>query len=112
MRQPADESYLVQLMDLFAESKKNAIIEYICNRILDYGENKIALTRLAECYTAENKTEQRYEVWERLVRIDPEEAELAQLMQNGKKKTGLLKKQSISIKKHSSDLSIKACSQI
>ncbi len=88
MRQPADESYLVQLMDLFADSKKNNIIEYICNRMLDFGENRIALTRLAECYTDENKIEQRYAVWERLVRIDTEEAELAQLIAEWKEKNG------------------------
>lgn len=89
MRQPADESYLVQLMDLFAESKKSNIVEYICNRILDFGENRIALVRLAECYTAENKIEQRYAVWESLVRIDTEEAELAQLIAEWKEKNGL-----------------------
>lgn len=88
MRQPADESYLVQLMDLFADNKKNNIIEYICNRMLDFGENRIALTRLAECYTDENKIEQRYAVWERLVRIDTEEAELAQLIAEWKEKNG------------------------
>jgi transcription elongation factor GreA len=86
MRQPADESFLVQLMDLFAESKKNNIIEYICNHMLDFGENRIALVRLAECYTDENKIEQRYAVWERLVRIDTEEAELAQLIAEWKEK--------------------------
>jgi len=88
MRQPADESYLAQLMDLFADSKKNNIIEYICNRMLDFGENRIALVRLAECYTDENKIEQRYAVWERLVRIDTEEAELAQLIAEWKEKNG------------------------
>lgn len=86
MRQPADESFLVQLMDLFADSKKTNIIEYICDRILDFGENRIALMRLAECYTSENKIEQRYGVWERLVRIDTEEAELAQLIAEWKEK--------------------------
>lgn len=90
MRQPADESWLVQLMDLFAESKKLNIIEYICNRILDYGENRIALMKLAECYADEDKKEQRYEVWERLVRIDSEEAELAQMVAEWKKEKGLL----------------------
>lgn len=89
MRQPADESFLVQLMDLFTDSKKINIVEYICNRMLDYGENRIALMRLAECYAEENKIEQRYAVWERLVRIDTEEAELAQLIAEWKEKNNL-----------------------
>ena len=70
MRQPADESYLVQLMVYLQKARKSNIVEYIRNRILDFGENRIALVRLAECYTAENKIEQRYAVWESLVRID------------------------------------------
>ena len=43
-KQPSDESYLAQLMDLFAEGKRTNIVEYICQRILDYGENRVALT--------------------------------------------------------------------
>lgn len=79
-QQPADESYLLQLMDQFQEAKKFTIVEHICNRILDHGENRIALARLAECYTEEGKLDQRFEIWLRLVRMDPEEADLAKLI--------------------------------
>lgn len=87
-KQPADESYLVQLMDLFAENKRANVVEYICQRILDHGENRIALARLAECYEGEDKAEQRFAVWERLVRIDYEEADIVKVIAERKDKLG------------------------
>ena len=88
-KQPSDESYLAQLMDLFAEGKRTNIVEYICQRILDYGENRVALTRLAECYEGEEKADQRYAVWERLIKIDYEEADIVKLIAERKDKLGL-----------------------
>lgn len=87
-KQPADESYLTQLMDLFAEGKRVNIVEAICLRILDYGENKVALARLAECYEGEEKAEQRYAAWERLIRIDYEEADIVKLIAERKDRLG------------------------
>lgn len=88
-KQPSDESYLIQLMDLFAESKRTNVIEYICQRILDYGENRIALARLAECYEGDDKADQRYATWERLVKVDYEEADIVKMIAERKDKLGL-----------------------
>jgi transcription elongation factor GreA len=88
-RQPSDESRLVQLMDLFAEGKRTNIVEFICNRILDFGENRIALARLSECLEGEDKTDQRYAIWERLVKIDYEEADIVKAIAERKDKLGL-----------------------
>ncbi|HWP69165.1 MAG TPA: transcription elongation factor GreA, partial [Rectinemataceae bacterium] len=88
-KQPADESYLTQLMDLFAESKRTNIVEFICQRILDYGENRVALARLAECYEGEDKADQRYATWERLIKIDYEEADIVKMIAERKDKLGL-----------------------
>ena len=88
-KQPADESYLTQLMDLFAESKRTNIVEFICQRILDYGENRVALSRLAECYEGEEKADQRYATWERLIKIDYEEADIVKMIAERKDKLGL-----------------------
>jgi transcription elongation factor GreA len=87
-KQPSDESFLVQLMDLFDESRKTNVIEFICQRILDYGENKVALARLAGCYSGDDKIEQRYAIWERLVKIDYEEADIVKLIAERKDKEG------------------------
>lgn len=87
-KQPSDESYLTQLMDLFAEGRRTNIVEFICQRILDYGENKVALARLAECYEGEEKAEQRYATWERLIKIDYDEADIVKLIAERKDKLG------------------------
>lgn len=88
-KQPADESCLVQLMDLFAEGKRTNIIEFICERMLDYGENRIALRRLAECYEGDDRIDQRFAVWERLIKIDYEESDIVKLIAERKDKLGL-----------------------
>ncbi|MDR1248015.1 MAG: transcription elongation factor GreA, partial [Treponema sp.] len=43
----------------------------------DYGESKFALRTLAECYKNDNEEEAIYGIWERLVKVDYEEADLA-----------------------------------
>lgn len=87
-KQPMDESYMVQLMDLFAESKRTNIVEYLCERILDFGENRIALARLAECKEGEEKADEKFALWERLIKVDYEEADIVKLIAERKDKQG------------------------
>lgn len=87
-KQPADESYLVQLMDLFAESGRANIVEYLCQRILDYGENRIALSRLAGCYQADGRTDDLYATWKRLIKVDYEEADIVKSIAEHEDKLG------------------------
>lgn len=49
-RQQIDDSNMVSLINIFADNRKWNVVEYVCQRILDYGENRNALLRLAECY--------------------------------------------------------------
>ena len=67
-RQQIDDSNMVSLINIFADNRKWNIVEYICTRILDYGENRNALVRLAECYENEDKVDEMYATWERLDR--------------------------------------------
>ena len=87
MQQNIDDSKFISLIDLFKENHKWNIVEFLCNRILEYGENKYALRTLAECYENNNELEKKYQVWEKLIRIDYEEADiaktLAELKRNG-----------------------------
>ncbi len=87
-RQQIDDSNMVSLINIFADNRKWNIVEYICNRILDYGENRNALVRLAECFENDGKTDEMYAVWERLVRIDYEEADIVRLIAEKKEKDG------------------------
>ncbi len=76
-RQIIDDAALTVLVNIFVDNHKWNIVKYLCERILDYGESKFALHMLAECYKNENNEEAIYGVWERLVRIDYEEADLS-----------------------------------
>ncbi len=75
-QQLVDDSHLIMLINIFSDNHKWNIVEYLCLRILEYGENKTALRTLSECYNNENETEKMYDIWERLIRVDYEEADI------------------------------------
>jgi transcription elongation factor GreA len=76
-RQLIDDSAMINLVTIFVDNHKWSIVQYLCERILDYGESKFALRTLAECYKNENQEEEIYGIWERLVKVDYEEADIA-----------------------------------
>jgi len=88
MRQQIDDSAMVSLLDLFADNKKWGVVEFVCQRILDYGENRTALRRLAECYENDGRPEETYAVWERLVRVDYDEADIVKALAEKREKDG------------------------
>ena len=75
-RHMIDDSNLMILITIFSDNHKWNVVEYLCERILDFGENKFALRTLAESYENENEEEKKYEIWERLIKIDYDEAEI------------------------------------
>lgn len=87
-RQQIDDSNMIALINIFADNRKWNIVEYVCNRILDYGENRNALLRLAECYENEDKVDDMYATWERLVRVDYDEADIVKLIAEKKERDG------------------------
>jgi transcription elongation factor GreA len=88
MRQQIDDSAMVALIDLFADNKKWAVVEFVCQRMLDFGENRTALRRLADCYESDGRPDDMYAVWERLVRVDYEEADIVKAIAERKEKAG------------------------
>jgi transcription elongation factor GreA len=76
-RQLIDDASLTMLVNIFVDNHKWNIVKYLCERILDYGESKFALRTMAECYKNENNEEAIYDIWERIVHVDYEEADLA-----------------------------------
>jgi transcription elongation factor GreA len=88
MRQQIDDSAMTSLIDLFADNKKWGIVEFVCQRMLDFGENKIALRRLADCYEADNRGEDKIAIWERLVRVDYEETDIVKALAEKREKEG------------------------
>ncbi|MDR1024341.1 MAG: transcription elongation factor GreA [Treponema sp.] len=87
-RQIIDDSAIVNLVNIFVDNHKWAIVKYLCEGILEYGESKFALRTLGDCYRNENNEEAIYGIWERLVKVDIEEAELAKSLAEHYEKLG------------------------
>jgi transcription elongation factor GreA len=79
-RQLIDDAVLINLVTIFVDNHKWGIVRYLCERILDYGESKFALRTLADCYKNENDEEPITGIWERLVKVDYEEADIAKTL--------------------------------
>ncbi|QQO08179.1 transcription elongation factor GreA [Breznakiella homolactica] len=79
-RQIIDDAALTNLVSIFVDNHKWGIVKYLCERILDYGESKFALRMLAECYKNDNEEDKVYDIWERLVKVDYEEADLSKAL--------------------------------
>lgn len=79
-RQSINDSNLLILINQFIDSNKWKIAEWLAERILDFGENKHAYRTLANCYVNEGNEEKKFEVWEKLVRVDYEEADIVRLL--------------------------------
>ena len=75
-----DNSALESLVEIFQKNHKENIVVYLCETILDDDENnKFALRTLAECFRAENN-EKMWELYEKIVKLDFEEADLAKTL--------------------------------
>ena len=82
-----DDSNVVSLIGIFTDNHRTQIVEYLCKKVLEYGESKFALRTLAECYKAAG-SEDLYDIWERLVKVDYDEAEVAKLLAEKYEKDG------------------------
>jgi len=79
-QQIIDDAAMISLVTIFVDNHKWGIVKYLCERMLTYGESKFALRTLADCYKNENNDEAVYGIWERLVKVDYEEADLAKAL--------------------------------
>jgi len=86
-KQLLDDSALITLINIFIDNHKNPIVEHLCNRVLDFGESKFALRTLADCYK-ESSNDLLFPVWERLVKIDYEEADITKQLAEKFEKDG------------------------
>jgi transcription elongation factor GreA len=86
-KQLLDDSALVTLINIFIDNHKTQIVEYLCNRVLEFGESKFALRTLADCYK-ESNSDELYAVWERLVKIDYDEADITKQLAEKYEKDG------------------------
>ncbi|MCQ2981461.1 MAG: transcription elongation factor GreA [Treponemataceae bacterium] len=85
-----DNSSLVTLINLFLDQHRSNVVTYLCESILAEDENnKFALHTLADCY-AEEDNEKIWEVYEHIVKIDREEANIAKILGEKYEKEGNL----------------------
>jgi transcription elongation factor GreA len=87
-RQIIDDSAMINLVSIFLDNHKWGIVKYLCERILDYGESKYALRTLADCYKQDNEDDKILEIWERLVKVDFEEADITKALAEQYEKKG------------------------
>ncbi|QEN07582.1 transcription elongation factor GreA [Oceanispirochaeta crateris] len=87
-KQQIDDSHLVELINIFSGNHKWNIVEFLCERILKFGENKMALKVLADCYANEDRLEDVHEIWERLIKIDYVEADIVKKLAEKKEADG------------------------
>lgn len=87
-RQSVDDANLIHLTRIFTDNHKWNIVEFLANRILEFGENRFALRVLADVYDTENETKKKHLVWERLIRVDYEEADIVRHLGEIKEQEG------------------------
>ncbi len=83
-----DDTNLIMLISIFTDNHKLNIVEYLADRILEFGENKFALRTLGECYENRNDDAKKLEVWDRLIRVDYEEAEIVKILGEKREEEG------------------------
>ncbi len=75
-----DNSALVSLIEIFQDNRRATIVTYLCEAILEEDPgNKSALRTLAGCYRDEGN-DKVWDIYETLVRVDPEEADVAKTL--------------------------------
>ena len=75
-----DNSSLITLVDIFQKNLKENVVIYLCESILEEdSNNKFALRTLADIYKASNN-DKSWELYEKIVKIDFEEAEIAKIL--------------------------------
>nr|MCR5723949.1 transcription elongation factor GreA [Treponema sp.] len=77
-----DNTALNSLVDIFEKNHKLPVVMYLCESILfEDPNNKFALRTLARCYNEDkDSTDKIWDVYEKIVKIDFEEADIAKLL--------------------------------
>jgi len=71
-----DDGNIYNLLKIFIDNLKWNIVEYLCKKVLEYIEDKFVLKTLINTYINLNKKEKLPKLWERLIKVDFEEADI------------------------------------
>ncbi|HOJ64107.1 MAG TPA: transcription elongation factor GreA [Spirochaetota bacterium] len=72
-----DDTYVLNLLKIFSDNLKWNIVEFLCKKFLYYADIKSILRILIEAENNLNKKDELPNLWERLIKVDYEEAEAA-----------------------------------
>ncbi len=74
VRRPHEDNIFMQnLLITFYDNHNWTVVEFLCNMILGYNENRYALRILADCYVETGREDEQWAVLERLVKVDFDE---------------------------------------
>jgi transcription elongation factor GreA len=71
-----DYNNIHNLLKIFTDNLKWNIVEYLCIKILEYIEDKFVIRTLITAYTNLNKKDKLPDLWEKLIKVDFEEADI------------------------------------
>ena len=83
-----DDTYIVELIDIFKRSKRWGMLEILCQRFLSFGENRMLLRELSHSYEMLGDIDKTLNTWERLVRVDFKETEIVEKLADTYQKQG------------------------
>ncbi len=88
-----DDSNQISLINIFIDNHKWQIVEHLCLKMLEYGDAqaKFALKTLSDYYK-ESNDERVYDIWERILKVDYEEADIAKSLAEKYEKDGDMEK--------------------
>lgn len=81
IRRPHEDNIFMQnLLITFYDNHNWTVVEFICDRILSFNENKYALRILADCYEEKGLEEEKWKILERLVKVDFDEKKITKTL--------------------------------
>ena len=75
-KHPTDDRHILQLLEQYYEENLLDQTIFLAKKILSFRESSYVLKVLADCYSVKNMTQEKIEIWERLVHVDMEETEV------------------------------------
>lgn len=73
-----DYGNISSLIEMFNENKKFSLVEYLSLKVLQKFEDKYVIRVLASCYEKMGREDDKYSLYERLVKVDYDETDLLQ----------------------------------
>jgi len=77
-----ERRHLLDLLKVFSQLGKWAVVEHLAEKVLEYGENLAALKALADSLEKLKRRKEAIPVWEELLKINRYEAETARKLSN------------------------------